>query len=190
LIGEAHYDRDEKLIRSPMDFTTHNNAPLQDLQMILRSVLFPGSVAKQKRFDLREEDYKFLYSYMSRLPSESEHPKYDTTKFFDSYTKFFMFRSDSSRIPEHIRVFNKTGWSYGFLTDVAYIVDFANHVEFMLSGVIYVNDDGILNDDQYEYRQTGYPFFKEIGNIIYEHELKRPRKFKPDLSRFQQDYRE
>jgi len=30
-------------------------------------------------------------------------------------------------------VFNKPGWTYGFLTDVAYVVDFKNKVEFMLS---------------------------------------------------------
>ncbi|HKO78883.1 MAG TPA: hypothetical protein VJU78_00740, partial [Chitinophagaceae bacterium] len=99
-----------------------------------------------------------------------------------------MFKADSSKIPSYIRVFNKTGWSYGFLTDVAYIVDFKNKIEFMVSGVIYVNSDGILNDDKYEYKQTGYPFFKEVGNIIYEYELSRPRKYQPDLKKFQLDY--
>lgn len=189
-IGNGHYNRDEQLINFPMDFTTHNNAPLQDLQQLIQSVLFPASVPRQRRFDLKEDDYQLLYRYMSQLPFESSHPKYDTTEFFDSYTKFFMFKADSSKIPSHIRVFNKTGWSYGFLTDVAYIVDFKNKVEFMLSGVIYVNSDGILNDDKYEYKQTGYPFFKEVGNIIYEYELNRPRKYQPDLRKFQLDYTE
>ena len=88
-----------------------------------------------------------------------------------------------------MRVFNKTGWSYGFLTDVAYIVDFKNNVEFMLSGVIYVNSDGIINDDKYEYKETGYPFFKEVGEIIYNYELQRSRKFAPRLDRFKIDYK-
>ncbi len=189
-IGNGHYNRDEQLINSPMDFTTHNDAPLQDLQQLMQSVLFPASVPGQQRFDLKEDDYKLLYRYMSQLPFESTHPKYDTTEFFDSYTKFFMFKADSSKIPLYIRVFNKTGWSYGFLTDVAYIVDFKNKIEFMLSGVIYVNSDGILNDDKYEYKQTGYPFFKEVGNIIYDYELKRKRKYQPDLKQFQLDYTE
>ena len=189
-VGNGHYNRDEQLINSPMDFTMHNNAPLQDLQRLMQSVLFPASVSKQQRFDLKEDDYKLLYRYMSELPFESKHPLYDTTEFFDSYTKFFMFKADSSKIPSYIRVFNKTGWSYGFLTDVAYIVDFKNKIEFMVSGVIYVNSDGILNDDKYEYKQTGYPFFKEVGNIIYEYELSRPRKYQPDLKKFQLDYTE
>jgi hypothetical protein len=27
--------------------------------------------------------------------------------------------------------------------------------------------NGILNDDKYEYEDTGYPFFKDTGNIEY-----------------------
>ena len=188
LVGQAHYNRDDSLVHAPMDFTTHNNAPLEDLQQILQSVLFPASVPAHQRFGLTGDDYKFLYEYMSKLPAESKFPKYDTTVYFDSYTKFFMFKSGKTEIPEHIRVFNKTGWSYGFLTDIAYIVDFKNKVEFMLSGTIYVNRDGILNDDKYEYEELGYPFFKEVGNIIYQHELERKRKFAPDLKGFEMKY--
>jgi hypothetical protein len=95
-----------------------------------------------------------------------------------------MFKAGRTKVPGYIKVFNKTGWSYGFLTDVAYFADYKNNVEFMLSGVIYVNSDGVLNDDKYEYEQKGYPFFKEIGNIIYNYELQRVRKIKPDLSKF------
>lgn len=189
LIGNGHYDRDEKLIRSPMDFTRHNNAPLEDLQQILQSVLFPGSVPARKRFNLDKGDQAMLYQVMSQMPSESRHPKYDTSEYFDAYTKFFMFKADRV-IPSYMRVFNKTGWSYGFLTDVAYIVDFKNNIEFMLSGVIYVNSDGVLNDDKYEYKETGYPFFKEVGNIFYNYELQRKRKFTPDLSAFKLTYSE
>ncbi|WP_207511442.1 serine hydrolase [Longitalea luteola] len=189
MIGRAHYNRQDSLINAPFDFTTHNNFPLEDMQQVLLAALFPDAVPEAKRFRLQPDDYKFLHRYMSQLPSESDYPRYDTTEFFDSYTKFFMFKAWRSKIPPYIRVFNKTGWSYGFLTDVAYIVDFRNKVEFMLSGNIYVNSDGVLNDDKYEYEETGYPFFKEVGNIIYQYELGRKRKQAPDLSAFQFDYR-
>lgn len=187
-IGRAHLNRQDSLINAPFDFTTHNNFPLEDMQQVLLAALFPDAVPKEKRFGLQPNDYKFLHRYMSELPSESDYPHYDTTEFFDSYTKFFMFKAWRSKIPPYIRVFNKTGWSYGFLTDVAYIVDFKNKVEFMVSGNIYVNSDGVLNDDKYEYEETGYPFFKEVGNIIYQYELSRKRKHVPDLSAFQFDY--
>lgn len=189
LIGKGHLDSKDSLINAPMDFTTHNNMPLEYLQQLLQSVLFPESVPQKQRFNLTPDDYHFLYQYMSELPSESAHPKYDTSEFFDSYTKFFLFKAGRSKPPSYMRVFNKTGWSYGFLTDAAYIVDFKNKVEFMLSGVIYVNSDGILNDNKYEYEEIGYPFFKELGNIIYQYELKRERKHTPDLRKFTLEYK-
>jgi len=189
LIGKAHYNSNDSLIQAPMDFTTHNNLPLEDLQHILQSVLFPQSVRENQRFDLTDEDYQFLYQYMSEYPSESKYPHYDTSEYFNSYAKFFMFKSGKSTIPSYIRIFNKPGWSYGFLTDAAYIVDFKNRVEFIVSAVIYVNSDGILNDDKYEYDETGYPFFKEVGDIIYKYELERKRKYRPDLKKLQIDYK-
>jgi hypothetical protein len=151
---------------------------------MLQSVLFPETVPKERRFRLTKQDYHFLYRYMSALPRESDYPKYDTLEYFDSFTKFFMFKAGQGKIPPYIRVFNKTGWAFGFLTDAAYIVDFKNNVEFMLTGTVYVNRDGILNDDRYEYETEGYPFFKEIGNIIYQYELGRKREYIPDLKKF------
>ncbi len=125
-----------------MDFTTANLVPLEDLQQLLQSVLFPLSVPAQKRFNLTADDYRFLYQYMSEMPRESLHPHYDTTEYFDSYAKFFMFKAGKTKIPSYIRVFNKPGWTYGFLTDVAYVVDFKNKVEFIIgAAVYYVNGD-------------------------------------------------
>jgi hypothetical protein len=187
-IGNAYYDRQDSLVHEPMDFTRHNNLPLEDAQQLLQSVLFPESVPAWRRFHLNSADYRLLYKYMSEVPRESWHPRYDTTEYFDGYTKFFFFKADRTPIPSYIRIFNKPGWSYGFLTDIAYIVDFKNKLEFMLSGTIYVNSDGILNDDKYEYEEIGYPFFKEVGTIIYRYELERTRPYRPDLGRFLLSY--
>ncbi|RXK81004.1 serine hydrolase [Filimonas effusa] len=190
LVGNAHYNSNDSLVHLPMDFTTHNVFTLRDMQRMLQAILFPASVPAGQRFLLSEDDYRFLYRYMSEYPSEARFPRYDTSEYFDSYTKFFFFKSHRQKIPDHIRVFNKTGWSYGFLTDAAYVVDFKNKVEFMLSGTIYVNRDGIINDDKYDYENLGYPFFEEIGKLIYNFELKRQRKKLPDLNRFRINYRE
>ncbi|ULQ55362.1 class A beta-lactamase-related serine hydrolase [Flavihumibacter rivuli] len=188
LVGKAHYNRNDSLLNQPMDFTTHNCLPLPDLQRMMQAVIFPNSVPGNQRFQLDENDRKFLLKYMSKLPSESRFPNYDTSAFFDSYTKFFFFKDGRRKLPPSIRSFNKTGWSYGYLIDVCYIVDFAHKVEYMLSGVIYVNSDEVLNDDKYEYESIGYPFFREVGEIIHAHELQRKRKRQPDLSSFQFNY--
>ncbi|MGG2329544.1 hypothetical protein ACE40V_24645, partial [Salmonella enterica] len=76
-------------------------------------------------------------------------------------------------------MFNKPGWAYGFMTDVSYVVDFENNVEFMLSATIYVNSDGVVNDDKYDETTVGAPFLYQLGQTIYQYELKRDRKFKP-----------
>jgi hypothetical protein len=89
---------------------------------------------------------------------------------------------------EGMRIFNKEGDAYGFLTDVAYVVDFKNNVEFILSASIYCNSDGIFNDDHYDYEKVGLPFMKNLGKVIYEYELQRKRKNVPDLSKFKLDY--
>jgi hypothetical protein len=134
------------------------------------------------RFNLSRDDEQFLLYYMSAYPSESHYPTYDTS-YFDSYAKFF-FKAGRQSIPSYIRIFNKPGWSFGFLTDAGYVADFRNQVEFMLSATIYFNSDGILNDIRYEYDEIGYPFFNELFKIIYEFELNRKRTNIPNLNRF------
>ncbi|SIT94247.1 Beta-lactamase enzyme family protein [Pontibacter indicus] len=186
-LGKAHYDSRDTLVQGPFDFTAHNKLPLEDLQQLLQSVMFPKSVPKKQRFNLTKDDYDFLYRYLSQYPSETPYPKYDDSIYYDSYVKFF-FRNDSHQMPRHVRVFNKVGWSYGFLTDVSYVADFENQVEYMLSATVYVNSDEVLNDGKYDYDTLGYPFLYHLGQIIYQHELKRERKFKPDLSAFQVQY--
>jgi Beta-lactamase enzyme family len=186
-IGKAYLNARDSLIPEPMDFTRHNRIPLEDLQQILQTVLFPLSVPASKRFHLKAADYLFLYQYLSQYPSETPYPKYDTAEFFDSYAKFY-FQKGGHRIPENIRVFNKVGWAYGFLTDVSYIVDFNDHIEFMLTATVYTNENGILNDNTYEYESVALPFLYRLGQDIYQYDLHRKRRFKPDLKNFQLNY--
>ena len=182
-LGRGYRNRFDSLVNEPFDFTEHNNFPLLDQQQILQTVLFPESMPERKQFLLKKDDYAFLYQYLSQYPSETPYPLYDDSVFYDSYVKFF-FRDSSHKMPERVRVFNKVGWAYGFLTDVSYVVDFKNKVEYMLAATVYVNDDGILNDNKYEYDETGYPFLYQVGQTIYQYELKRKRKFIPNLSAF------
>jgi len=186
-IGRGFLDAHDSLINEPMDFTRHNRIPLEGLQKLLQTALFPLSVPESRRFHLTAADYLFLYQYLSQYPSETPFPKYDTAVFFDSYVKFY-FQKGGHQIPGNIRVFNKVGWAYGFLTDVSYIVDFKNHIEFMLTATVYTNQDGILNDNIYEYDTVGLPFLFGVGKDIYQYDLNRKRKFKPDLKKFELKY--
>jgi len=186
-VGRKYYNRKDELIDGPMDFSKANEFGLEDLQRLLQALMFPASVPQGQGYDLPETDYAFLYRYLSQYPSETDYPKYDTEEYYDSYAKFF-FRHGSKGMPPDIRVFNKAGWTYGFLTDVAYIVDFANKVEFMLTATIYANADDILNDGKYDYETVGWPFLYELGQTFLQYERDRPREYRPDLSRFAMDY--
>lgn len=183
--------RNDSLIHEPKDFGQNNFISVANLQAMLKAVIFPEAVPEEQRFDLSEEDYEFLYQYMSQLPRETTFPDYrsDTTEnFYDSYSKFFMFGDRQEAIPSHIRIFNKIGMAYGFLTDNAYIIDLKNNVEFLLTAVIYVNQNQIFNDNVYEYDEIGLPFMGELGRAIYEYEISRERERQPDLSKFKLTY--
>jgi hypothetical protein len=129
---------------------------------------------------MKEEDRLFLLKYLSQYPSETDFPNYDPSVFYDSYVKFFFYDSTHT-MPKNIRVFNKVGWAYGFLTDVSYILDTLNNVDYMLSATVYVNSDGVVNDSKYDEETVGLPFLKQIGTAFYQYELSRNRKYKPLL---------
>lgn len=185
-LGKGYYVRDS-LVNQPFDFTMRNKLPLESLQQILQSALFPESVPEKQRFNLTADEYTFLYQYLSQAPGETNYPKYDARQYFDSYAKFF-FRDSLHLLPNGLRVFNKVGWAYGFLTDASYVADFTNKVEYMLTAVIYANSDEILNDDKYDYDTVGWPFLYQLGQTIHGYELGRKRKYKPDLTRFRVTY--
>ena len=181
--------KNDLLVEKPFDFTYKNFYSLTDQQRLLRALLFPETVTSSLRFDISETDRQFVLKYMSQLPTETLFPPYKLdTSMNDAYCKFLMFGEDKKKIPSGIRIFNKVGDAYGYLIDNAYIIDTDNGVEFMLSVVINTNTDGIFNDGKYEYKTLGYPFMKNLGQLVYNYELKRKRVHKPDLSAFRFKY--
>ncbi len=181
LIGNAHINRQEQLVQGPFDFTRHNSISLADMQKMLQAVVFPTSLPKQNRFYFSEADRLFLLQYLSQYPSETNYPKYDSSVFYDSYVKFF-FQDSTHQMPPGVRVFNKVGWAYGFLTDVSYVVDTINRVDYFLSATLYVNSDGVVNDSKYDEETVGFPFLRELGRLVYNYELSRKRNNRPPLN--------
>jgi len=188
LRGKGFY-RGDSLVHEPFDFTYKNFYPLTTQQAVLRALLFPSSVEPMQRFDISEADRRFVLQYMSQLPHETVYPAYyKDTMLYDTYTKFLLLGNDRDRLPAAIRIFNKSGNAYGYLVDNAYVVDFEHGVEFMLAAVINTNVDGIYNDGVYAYDSLGFPFMKELGQLVYHYELKRKRVHVPDLSQFSLTY--
>lgn len=173
-----------KLKNGPMDFSKKNRLGLEDLHKIVMSIVFPQKVKASQRFNISEEDRRFVLQYMSQYPTESLYPPYaaDTANYWSTYCKFLFYGAEKTKPEENIRIFNKPGDAYGHMIDAAYIVDYKNKIEFFVSAIIYCNSDGILNDDKYDYKTIGQPFMNNLGRVLYEYELKRSYTIKPDLS--------
>lgn len=184
-LGES-FMKNDSLINQPMNFQFKNVSSISDLQNGIRKLLFPES-GQGTQFNLSSEDLTFIYQYMSQLPRETSEPDYSDKP--DNYCKFFMYGADASaKIPDHIRIFNKIGLAYGFTIDNAYIIDLENNIEFLLTAVIYTNENKTLNDGKYEYESIAFPFFQKLGEVIYDFELNRKKEFIPKLERFNLDY--
>jgi hypothetical protein len=189
IMGKGYLDKDDKLVMEPFDFSHNNIYPLADQQAVLKRLLFPELYPENERFNLTPDQYKFIYKYMSMWPTESKHPTYSPPEYFPAYCKWLFYGGDSlAVINPHIRIFNKIGDSYGYDIDNAYIVDFKNKVEFMLSAVVQSNDDDIYNDNKYEYKTVCLPFMRDLAQTIYQLELKREKKYLPDLKKFKFHY--
>jgi hypothetical protein len=183
-VGKGYY-RDGQLVQGAMNFSRKNRISLPALHNVLRTIMFPSSIKPEYRFDVDEQDLREVRKVMGQNPNESVFPPYPLPVYYPAYCKYLLYGADKEEAPiPGVRIFNKVGDAYGFMLDVAYVVDFERQIEFMLSAVIYCNQDGVLNDDKYDYETIGLPFMKNLGRKIYQYELTRQREHKPDLTEF------
>jgi hypothetical protein len=184
LKGRAH-QAGRRIIPEPYDFTTANHLPLPDITTLLQSILFPESVPALQRPRLTPTDYAFLRRYLHATPHESGFHAYTPARYFDAYKKYLYYgRNPDSSQESTLRIYNIVGMSHGYLADVAYFADSLHQSEFLLSAVLYVNQDGIINDGAYEYDTIGQPFLAQLGRQIHQYESQRPRSHRPNLTEF------
>tara|TARA_B100001057_G_scaffold188302_1_gene189090 strand:- start:273 stop:1502 length:1230 start_codon:yes stop_codon:yes gene_type:complete len=156
------------LVPNPMDFKTKNRISLLDLEGILMRLIFPEIFSTNQQFGLKNEDYEFLHFWMSRSTLESSSPNYNNGEYWDSYGKFFIYGDQKGEMSDQIRIYNKVGYAYGTLTDVAYIHDEESDLKFFLTATVLVNENKIFNDDNYEYETVGIPFLARLGALVLD----------------------
>ncbi|MGI4871610.1 MAG: serine hydrolase [Janthinobacterium lividum] len=179
------YQVGTRVIHRPYEFTTANNLPLPDIAALLQTVLFPESVPAAQRPHLTAADQTFLLQYLHLTPHASHFSTYVPAGYFDAYKKYLYYgRRPDVQLQPGLRIFNIVGMSHGYLADVAYFADSLHQSEFLLSAVLYVNQDGIINDGAYEYDSIGLPFLTQLGQLFYQYEARRPRQHRPDLTQF------
>ena len=171
MIKGIGYIDGNQLVNRPFDFSSKNRISINDLEGILKRILFPDVFDSSERFDLLEEDYKFLKFWMSRNTLESSDPDYSNNPdLYDSYVKFFVYGDQKGAMTDNVRIFNKVGDAYGTLTETAYIQDRASAIEFLLTATVHVNENQIFNDNIYEYDSIGFPFMAGLGRAILNYE--------------------
>lgn len=179
------YQASGRIVQQPYDFTTANYLPLQNVTDVLKSVLFPEAIPVTQRLQLTPNDYAFLRYYLHHTPHSSGYQPYSSKQFFDAYKKYLYYgRSPQASADSAMRIYNVVGMSHGYLADVAYFASPNHQIEFLLSAVLYVNHDEIINDGAYEYSSIGLPFLAQLGQNIYQYEANRikPRTSRPMLS--------
>ncbi|MES2418887.1 MAG: serine hydrolase [Bacteroidota bacterium] len=189
IVGKGYMNSKDQLVNEPYSFADKNVFTIADQQSLMKRLMMPEAFPAADRFNLTPDDYKLIYTYMSKLPTESDYPKYDPNEFWPTYAKMLYYGRDKNAVIDpNIRIFNKYGDSYGFIIDNSYFVDFKNKVEYFLTAVVQSNEDGIYNDNKYEYETVCYPFMKNLGRTLYEYELGRSKKHLPDLSKYKMKY--
>ena len=88
-------------------------------------------------------------------------------KYFESYNKFFIHGVDTVVTNKNIRVYNKIGQAYGTSVDNAYIRNYQDDIEFVLTATIYTNKNKTINDNVYEYDETAIPFLAKLSQSLY-----------------------
>ncbi|MFY8207407.1 MAG: serine hydrolase [Arenimonas sp.] len=168
LTGSGFLHDDGRLETGPHDFSAANFIPLSDSQQMLKALVDPSSVPAHQRWAIPESMRREVLRIMAMLPRESTDPVYPESEYHDGYARFFLIGDSRARKPEGLHLIGKVGDAYGFATDVEYITADGSAVECLLSANVYVNADGIFNDDRYEYETLGYPFLAALGRAVWQ----------------------
>ena len=166
-VGTGFLKDNGELVVGPHDFSKANFMALADSQQMLKAIVDPTSVPKHQRWKIPDAMCKQILKIMAMLPRQSTDPIFPEAEYADGYGRFFILGDVKTRKPESLTLIGKVGEAYGYLTDVEYITDTNSEWECYLSANIYVNADGIFNDDKYEYESIGYPFLAALGRAVW-----------------------
>lgn len=163
-----------------------NQVPLFGLHQMLAALVLPDAFPDNEQLDLQDDDRQRLLRALSSLPSEL--PYTINRKYYhDARLKYLLYGTNPRAYAQYpasrYRVFNKVGLVGGWLTDVAYVVDYDTGTEFLLSATLYVGHRGRRGVEQ-----VGMPFLAELGRLVLRHEQQRRKSNRPNLDDLRLDY--
>lgn len=148
--GVAYIDEWGERQPRPFDFRYEHFVGLPHLHDMLRAVFLTSGVPVARRFRLLPSDYRFLRGQLAKgLPSERRF------------------------LPGSARSYGISGRGYGFLTEVAYVLDPDSGVEFLMAVSLQLNRNQVYGDDRYEYEAVGRPLLSTLYRLLYAHASRR-----------------
>ncbi len=175
LVGSG-YMKGKERVPAPMDFSARNGISLVDMQDLLVKVARPDIDLGTPPLKMNASHRARLVQAMTEYPRESANPIYTAKDFPDDYSKFLLSgirRVFPSTTPgERVESTGKIGRAYGFSIENSFVRNPANGRAVFVTAVIYTNEDGVLNDDKYEYVKVADPFFADLGELLARRWLK------------------
>ncbi len=167
LIGKYRIESGKKIAK-PFDFNATIDYPLKDIHKTVLKLVFPDEVSENERFKISSHSRKFLLKCMGNYPREMTNDSYhNINRYPDNYFKYSIIGNQSELASTgRYRIYSKIGIAYGFVTESAYIIDFENQKDFIVSVSIFVNEDEIMNDNVYEYSKIARPFIANFTRVI------------------------
>jgi len=165
-VGERHTSfRTGEFHDEPMDFSAKNYISLDDLQKLMVGLHRPNLLEDVDPWGLGPHR-KFLAEMLDKHPeADSESKQEELVRRFSPMLPGVREVLDADRISYR----NKAGRAYGFHVDNARIVDRETGREVFVAAAVYVNENGALNDDEYEYEEKSYPFLRGVGRAVAQH---------------------
>lgn len=164
-VGVAYYGAGHRRFDEPRDFSRKNYVSMVDLHRLQLAILEPGR-AGLPALELSPEHRAFLLAAMTENPEDSVNPRFSNPRL--SGARYKLMSVGIARVIglEHVRYVNKPGRAYGFHIENAYVEDTRSGRAFFVTAGLYVNENGVINDDHYEYDSISRPFFKDLGEVL------------------------
>jgi hypothetical protein len=177
-VGVAYHGRARRRIDRPRDFSRKNYASMLDLHRLQLAVVYPRHPGVPE-LGLEPEHRAFLLEAMSQDPEDSQNPRFDSPRLAGPRYKPMSAGIARVLALDGIRYVNKPGRAYGFHIENACVEDTRRARAFCVTAGVYVNENGVINDDHYEYDSISRPFFKDLGEVLARRLLLEPGQSPP-----------
>ncbi|MFZ9027387.1 MAG: serine hydrolase [Crocinitomicaceae bacterium] len=146
-----------KVIMTPYDFNENLEIPINSLHKMMITFI---SDSADLKWNIGETQRSFVLEKLRQHPADIGEKDYSVEDF--KIIGFGNQKMDNSRFT----TYSKIGYSYGFITETAYVVDELSNESFFLTISMYVNSNNTINDGRYQYNSIATPFMGTLTHII------------------------